>query len=114
MDGDGGVEFFAELAQWEQASALKKAPPKAAAREKRDIPAPRKKLTYLETREWEQIEDKVAHAEEVLETKRQQLELPEIVSDPARLTSAVAEIDIAQEEVDRLYARWAELEARRA
>jgi ABC transport system ATP-binding/permease protein len=114
MDGDGGVEFFAELAQWEQASALKKAPPKAATRDKRETPAPRKKLTYLETREWDQIEHKVAHAEEVLEAKRQQLELPEIVSDPARLTLAAAEIDIAQDEVDRLYARWAELEARRA
>ncbi|MGA2715880.1 MAG: ABC-F family ATP-binding cassette domain-containing protein [Bryobacteraceae bacterium] len=116
MDGEGGVEFFAELAQWEQANALKKAPPKTATRDKRDgqSNAPRKKLTYLETREWEQIEDKVAQAEEVLEAKRQQLELPEIVSDPARLTLAAAEIDIAQEEVDRLYARWAELEARRA
>ncbi len=114
MDGDGGVEFFAELAQWEQANAAKKAPPKAAARDKRDTAPPKKKLTYLETREWEQIEDKVAQAEEVLEAKRQQLELPEVVSDPARLTQAAAEIDLAQEEVDTLYARWAELEAKRA
>jgi len=114
MDGEGGVEFFAELAQWEQANALKKAPPKTPARDKRGTPAPRTKLTYLEAREWEQIEDRVSHAEEVLEAKRQQLELPDIVSDPARLTLAAAEIDIAQEEVDRLYARWAELEARRA
>jgi ABC transport system ATP-binding/permease protein len=114
MDGDGGVEFFAELAQWEQANAAKKAPPKAAARDKRDTAPPKKKLTYLETREWEQIEEKVAQAEEVLEAKRQQLELPEVVSDPARLTRAAAEIDLAQEEVDTLYARWAQLEAKRA
>jgi ABC transport system ATP-binding/permease protein len=114
MDGDGGVEFFAELAQWEQANAAKKAPPKAATRDKRDTAPPKKKLTYLETREWEQIEHKVAQAEEVLEAKRQQLELPEVVSDPARLTRAAAEIDLAQEEVDTLYARWAELEAKRA
>ncbi len=114
MDGDGGVEFFAELAQWEQANAAKKAPPKATTRDKRDPAPPKKKLTYLETREWEQIEHKVAQAEEVLEAKRQQLELPEVVSDPARLTRAAVEIDLAQEEVDTLYARWAELEAKRA
>jgi len=114
MDGDGGVEFFAELAQWEQANAAKKAPPKSAPRDKRDTSPPKKKLTYLETKEWEQIEDKVAQAEEVLEAKRQQLERPEVVSDPARLTKAAAEIDLAQEEVDTLYARWAELEAKRA
>ena len=56
----------------------------------------------------------MSQAEEVLEAKRRQLELPEVVSDPARLTLAAAEIDLAQDEVDRLYARWAELEAKRA
>jgi ATP-binding cassette subfamily F protein uup len=116
MNGAGGVEFFAELSQWEQASAAKKSPPKPAERNNRDAaPASaRKKLTYLETREWEQIEDKVAQAEEVLEEKRQQLERPDIVSDPARLIQAAAEIDAAQEQVDLLYARWAELESKRA
>jgi ATP-binding cassette subfamily F protein uup len=116
MDGAGGVEFFAELSQWEQATASKKAPPKAPTRDMRDAPSsqPRKKLTYIEAREWEQIEDNVSRAEESLEEKRQQLEKPDVVSDPARLTAAVKEIDAAQTEVDRLYARWAELEARRA
>jgi ATP-binding cassette subfamily F protein uup len=115
MDGEGGVEFFAELAQWEQANAAKKSPPKASASNKKEgAPTARKKLTYLETREWEQIEDKVAQAEETLEARRQQLESPGIVSNPARLIEAAAEIDRAQDEVDRLYARWAELEAKRA
>jgi ATP-binding cassette subfamily F protein uup len=114
MDGAGGVEFFAELSQWEQANASKKAPPKTSSRDPREPAAPRKKLTYLEAREWEQIEDQVLHAEEVLEEKRRQLERPDVVSDPMRLTQAATEIDAAQEEVDRLYARWAELEAKRA
>jgi ATP-binding cassette subfamily F protein uup len=116
MDGEGGVEFFAELAQWEQANASKKAPPKAAQRDTKEATAntPKKKLTYLEAREWEQIEHNVSRAEEVLEEKRQQLERPDVVSDPAKLIEAAAEIDAAQEVVDRLYARWAELEAKRA
>jgi ATP-binding cassette subfamily F protein uup len=116
MDGAGGVEFFAELSQWEQANASKKTPPKAASRDTRDVAAgtPRKKLTYLEAREWEQIEDRVSKAEDILEEKRRQLERPEVVSDPARLMQAAAEIDAAQDEVDRLYARWAELESKRA
>jgi ATP-binding cassette subfamily F protein uup len=116
MDGEGGVEFFAELAQWEQANASKKARPKTPARDTRDATsnAPKKKLTYLEAREWEQIEHNVARAEGVLEEKRQQLERPDVVSDPVRLTQAAAEIDVAQEAVDRLYARWAELESKRA
>src|SRR3984957_12164469 len=69
MDGEGGVEFFAELSQWEQANASKKAPPKTVARNTISN-APKKRLTYLETREWEQIEDKVTQAEEALEEKR--------------------------------------------
>jgi ATP-binding cassette subfamily F protein uup len=115
MDGAGSVEFFAELAQWEQASAAKKALAKTSTKETREQPATsKKKLTYIETREWEQIEHRVAAAEEVLEEKRQQLERPDVVSDPMRLTQAAAEIDAAQDDVDRLYARWAELEAKRA
>src|SRR5580658_10231342 len=113
MDGAGGVEFFAELSQWEQANASKKAPPKTASRAPTSN-APKKRLTYLETREWEQIEEKVSQAEEALEEKRRQLERPDVVSDPVRITHAAAEIDVAQEEVDRLYARWAELETKRA
>jgi ATP-binding cassette subfamily F protein uup len=117
MDGEGGVEYFAELAQWEQAGAAKKASAKSASAKagSKDAREPqKKKLTYLETREFEQIEHRVAEAEEVLEAKRQQLEMPDVVTDPARLTQAVAEIDAAQDTVDILYARWAELEAKRA
>jgi ATP-binding cassette subfamily F protein uup len=113
IDGRGQVEFFAELAQWEQANAAKKAPPKAAAGTGKSASV-RKKLSWTEAREWEQIEAVVERAEEVLDQKRSQLELPEVVSDPARLTAAVHEMDSAQAEVDRLYARWAELEAKQA
>ena len=113
MDGRGQVEFFAELAQWEQANAAKKAPPKSAPAAGKTVPT-RKKLSWTEAREWEQIEQIVERAEEVLDQKRSQLELPEVVSDPVRLTAAVHEMDAAQAEVDRLYARWAELEAKQA
>lgn len=115
LDGAGGVGFFAELSQWEEAQSSKKTPGKTASRETSAAsPAapPRKKLNYLEAREWERIEETLLRAEEALEEKRRQLEHSNVVSDPARLTQAVAEIDIAQREVDRLYARWAELEAK--
>jgi ABC transport system ATP-binding/permease protein len=111
MDGNGGVEFFAELSQWEQRPVAKPVSRETA----RTAPvATKKKLTYLENREWEQIEEKVVQAEETLESKRQQLEQPDVVSDPARLMQAVAELDAAQAKVDQLYARWAELESKRA
>jgi ATP-binding cassette subfamily F protein uup len=37
------------------------------------------------------------------------MEDPAVAVDAVRLTAALAEIEAAQEEADRLYSRWAEL-----
>jgi ATP-binding cassette subfamily F protein uup len=113
MDGEGGIEFFAELAQWEQANATKKPKTKPSAPAKSAPAEPaKKKLSYMEAREWEQIEERVAAGEHNLSAARDALENPSIVSDPARLTEAVQHIDKVQAEVDALYERWAELGAK--
>ncbi|MGC2325611.1 MAG: ABC transporter C-terminal domain-containing protein, partial [Candidatus Sulfotelmatobacter sp.] len=73
----------------------------------------RKKLSYLEAREYATMEQRVAAAEEVLQSKRVQLEDPSIASDGPRLLTAHAELEAAQNIVDNLYARWAELEKKK-
>jgi ATP-binding cassette subfamily F protein uup len=70
----------------------------------------KKKLSYLEAREYGMIEERIAQAEQLLQTKRAQLEDPAIASDGPRLLSAHAEMEAAQKDRDRLYARWVELE----
>ncbi|HTA42867.1 MAG TPA: ABC-F family ATP-binding cassette domain-containing protein [Bryobacteraceae bacterium] len=115
LDGEGGTEFYAELAQWERSAILKKAPPKNAAPQPalpRDS-TPKKKLSYLEARELERIEADVESAEENLASKRTMLELPDVVSNPVRLIELSAEIEAAERRVDSLYTRWAELEGKR-
>ena len=114
MDGNGQVEYYAELAQWEQANAQKKAAPAKLNPKSGSQGAPpaKKKLSFKEAREFEQMEEVLMRAEEILDQKRSQLDVPEVVADPARLTLAVQEMDAAQDEVDKLYARWAELEAK--
>ena len=72
----------------------------------------KKKLSYLEAREYADIEDRVAAAEDVLQHWRAVLEDPAVSTDAARLQEALAESAKAQEQVDVLYARWAELEAK--
>jgi len=115
LDGEGGTEFFAELAQWESANAAKK--PKAAkagsggAAAKSAEPT-KKKLSYLETREWEQIEGRVEETENRLTAAHHALEDPAIVSDAVKLVEAAAHLDKVQAEVDALYERWAELGAK--
>src|SRR6202050_3644692 len=69
----------------------------------------KKKLAYLEAREYATMEQRVAEAEEILQSKRVQLEDPTIASDGPRLLTAHAELEAAQTTVDNLYARWAEL-----
>ncbi|MBV9038187.1 MAG: ABC transporter ATP-binding protein, partial [Acidobacteriaceae bacterium] len=79
--------------------------------ESRTVPA-KKKLSYLDSRDFETIEDRITDAEDILTAKRALLEDLQIASDPKRLQAALAEIDEAQETVDQLYSRWAELEAK--
>ena len=59
------------------------------------------------------IEQRVAEAEELLSAKRAQFEDPAIASDGARLLATQREMEEAQDAVERLYARWAELEGKR-
>ncbi len=122
LDGRGGVESFADYSQWETWQAERKhgaAQPRArvvtrdAASTETTAPA-RKKLSYLEAREYDGIEQRIAEAEELLRTKRAQLEDPAIASDGPRLLSAHSEMEAAQKQVDAFYARWADLEGKKA
>ncbi len=119
LDGQGGAERFADYSQWElwQAERMNKrdtvshAVVRAAAG---PPPQTKKKLSYLEAREFAGIEEKIAAAEQVLERCRAAADDPAIATDAARLVSAQMEVEDAQKKVDELYARWAELEKKQA
>ena len=72
----------------------------------------KKKLSYLEAREYSSIEERIAQAEALRDEKRAALEDPAIASDASRLVSAHAELEKAQEDLDAMYSRWAELESK--
>ena len=72
-----------------------------------------KKTSYIEAREFSTIEERVEKAEEVLQAAREAVEDPAFAIDAEKLQSALTALDGAQETVDTLYARWAELEAKR-
>jgi ATP-binding cassette subfamily F protein uup len=116
LDGVGDVERFADYAQWddwqkEQLAALK---PKALETKREVIAAPvKKKLSYMEAREYEGIEQRIADAEERLKLARERLEDPAIASDAEKLMGAQAALMQAQGEVDELIARWSELEEKK-
>ena len=120
LDGRGGAERFADYSQWETWQAERQEAAEANTRGTSRLaaaasaPQSKKKLSYLEAREYASIEDRVAAAEQVLESKRSAAEDPAIASDATRLLGAHAELEAAQKEVDELYSRWAELEKKQA
>ena len=125
LDGLGNVERFADYGQWEewQIDQLRKgsgqsittpASKPANAESGRGAVSSKKKLSYLEAREFSTIEERVEAAEASLQSCREAIEDPAVAIDPVRLQAALNALDEAQDAVDILYARWAELEGKRA
>jgi len=118
LTGDGCAHFFADYAQWEEAQEEIERSRVRATREERPVKAarptktPAKKLTYKEQKEWDSMEETISQAEALLASCARELEDPAIASDHAELLARHARQPAAQAEVDRLYARWAELEAK--
>jgi ATP-binding cassette subfamily F protein uup len=111
LDGTGQGVFFADYAQWEAArksvvpeprSSTPKPPPRAS------HGAPR--LSYLEKREWEQMEQKILDAEAILAERQRAMDDPTVASDSVAVQARYQALEEARAAVDALYARWAELE----
>ena len=117
LDGQGGVETFADYSQWEiwqdaRSHSLLEKDTGHQASATRNVQPVKKKLSYLEAREYAGIEQRIAYAEEVLRQKKAHAEDPAIASDAEQLVIAHAGLEEAQRDLDALYQRWAELEAK--
>jgi ATP-binding cassette subfamily F protein uup len=117
LDGIGAAERFADYSQWDAWQRARKQSMLAESRRRDFTPTGRpatssakKKLSYLEAREFTAIEQRIAEAEQALAAKRGAFEDPAIACDAPRLLAAEAETIAAQKVVDDLYVRWAELE----
>jgi ATP-binding cassette subfamily F protein uup len=117
LDGRGGALPYADYDQWEAGRraelepARRPAGPSPAATSSDGPPKPRK-LGYLEQREWDEMEARILEAEARLAAAQAAAADPRAASDHEALPARLEELAAAQAEVDRLYARWAELEAK--
>ena len=110
---DGRAALYADYAQWEMDRAAPAARAPAAAPKPRAARlSPEKGLTYRERREWEQMEATILAAEERAAACERAAADPAIISDAAALHARYTELEAARAEVERLYARWADLEVR--
>jgi ATP-binding cassette subfamily F protein uup len=122
LDGQGGWHPYAELAQWEAAreeqGREKKA--EAKAQQKKADPAPAatpsasgaKRLSWAEKKEWETMEGTILEAEQAVERWQTESHDPKLATDHVRAKDVYAKLGEAQARVEKLYARWAELEAK--
>jgi ATP-binding cassette subfamily F protein uup len=113
LDGRGGTQRYADYDQWQAERRAVKAPKKSRATAERPTAPKRKarRLSYLEQREFGAMEQKVLAAEVRADEARARTEDPSIATDAASLQERFQDMADAQSEVDRLYERWAELEA---
>ena len=126
LDGRGHTGRFADYAQWEdwleeqdesarggfgQRKAVRR-PDGSSSIQQTGAALPagsKKKLSYLEAREFAAIEERVEHSDARLAAARERVEHPDVATNAAALQEALLELDAAQHENDALYARWAEL-----
>ena len=109
LDGEGKAELFADYSQW-QAWLDSKVKVKPESAPKAPRAGTKAKLSYLENREFEGMEARIAEAERSLAEWRLTLEDLEVLRDAKRLQESYREMQSAQSELDALYARWVELE----
>jgi ATP-binding cassette subfamily F protein uup len=118
LDGHGHARTFADYSQWEEWKGesqgfvqAQQAAANSAQKSTSAAPASagKKKLSYLEQREFDGIEARVDAADARMAAAHDRLDDPAVTSNAELLTAALAEMEAAQHEHDAVYERWAEL-----
>ncbi|HYV34395.1 MAG TPA: ABC-F family ATP-binding cassette domain-containing protein [Gemmataceae bacterium] len=121
LDGRGGAALYGSVEQWLTAYERQKPETRIAKAESDQgsaksqlvaTPAKTRKLTYREQQEWDQMEAAILASEETLALRQAEVERSATAGHTA-LAEACRLLEEAQHEVERRYARWQELEAKR-
>lgn len=117
--GRAGVSYYADYEQW--LSDLPQTVEKDTQRDKNVdksgfAPAPVKnkgRLSYLDQREYDQIEEKIAIGENRVAELEAMMLRADVVSAAETLAACWRDLETARLEVERLYVRWDELEEKK-
>jgi ATP-binding cassette subfamily F protein uup len=120
LDGRGGAAFYADYDQWE--TERQREPARARRPQVPPRPEPTtatgagaakpRKLGYRDQREWDEMETRILGAEARLAASQAAAADPGVATDHQALAARLEALATAQAEVEGLYARWAELEAK--
>jgi ATP-binding cassette subfamily F protein uup len=121
LQGEAELLEFASFSQWEdwreirddeRKAFTKKGSKKAAAAQATAAPAqatPKKKLSFKDKHDLDNMEANIAKAEKELSDLQAEVSKPEHLANSSKLSEISTAIGLAQAKVDALYARWAEL-----
>jgi ATP-binding cassette subfamily F protein uup len=117
LDGRGGAGLYGSVAQWlaayeRSATAAKPSRPPAPPASRAAPAAKPIKLSNRERQELDQMEAAILAAEEIVSAQQAAVEQA-ATAGHAALADACHALEAAQREVERLYGRWQELEAKR-
>ena len=70
-------------------------------------------LSYLERKEFEEIERKIGGLEEKVRELNHVLEKPEIAENAVKLNEVCQAIGLAENQIEQLYLRWEELDKKK-
>ena len=108
LDGAGAATPFADVEQWLTHRNPEAATPRREKPDRQRERPRRARLTYLEKREYEAMEETILEAEAELEAAAKRLADPEVASDAEAAHHAFLAEENARERVAELYHRWAE------
>ena len=129
----GGQEFYATYSQWERESQKKSRSPnsrkssksgsklgskstsssKGTSKTVEVTPTPTKKLSYMDQRDYESIEKRIQEAEAIQEELQIKMSDPKVAAAAGELAKYVTKLELVTKNIEELYTRWDELEAKR-
>ena len=117
LDGHGKAEYFADLQQWERAKVQSESPQKPSQNKDKAQPDDKalpktKPLSNNEKKELATIHDTISLAEQKVQQIMQEMAMPQHVSNHVKAQELTSLMHEAQAQVDKLYKRWEDLEAR--
>lgn len=121
---EGNHNVFADYSQWEvyqKAQSNKKTNPVKVPQEERKAvtvnviseEGTKKKLTYKEKLELDQMEEKIHAIEKEMSALHEALNDPSLAADPQALQQKCEKLHEMQSQLEKLYERWQELEKRK-
>ncbi len=115
FDGSGKTLFFADheqcLAAFQKTGPKKAKTKETAGRKKKNTTSGR--LSYLDQREYDAMEETIGQAEEEEKRLQQEMEHPDTVSNPEKLQTCWEKLEEVRQTIQALYDRWAELETKK-